>query len=416
MIDTPIKKMEENKLDDNLIKSYMDYLNIRIEFLLNRFRKYPDFPGVQTGYNSITGEEFPKEDIHPYSWINGRGACVFSRFADYFPKYHDELMRFAIHTINAMEKHWETNDHHFPFIANPDGTKMDVGYVCPKDYKSYSDLYACAGFLEYGVRANDPKRTQMAQRVFDETIKALNVNHFVTEPDPTPEDRILENPWSVAVDLANELVKQLNDNKYLDEAAKLIIFLLDNYYISDIGAYVEYITQTGEPFLDNGRYLVDPGHAIEFCSFSLEFSRLAEKAKKYPELCNRINDLCPTLILWNIDKGWNKNYPGIYKTFDARTGEPVNATMPWWILPETLLAVSLAYEITGDEKFIEYFKKIHNTYFDVYMNPKINFGPFQNIDGKTGKPINIVPACKFQDPEFHSGKNILTVTDVIKRL
>ena len=41
---------------------------------------------------------------------------------------------------------------------------------------------------------------------------------------------------------------------------------------------------------------------------------------------------------------------------------------------------------------------------------------YQNIDGKTGKPVDLVPACKFQDPEFHSGKNILTVTEVYKRI
>lgn len=415
MITMSIKRMEVINLDDGLIKSYMDYLNIRIEFLLDRYRRFPDFPGVQTGYNSITGQEFAKEDIHPYSWINGRGVCVFSRFADYFPKYHDELMSFATHTINAMEKQWEINHHHFPFIANSDGTEMYVGYICPEGYRSYSDLYACAGFLEYGVRAKDPKWIQMAKQIFDETIKALSVNHFVTEPDPTPEDRILENPWSVAVDLANEFAKQLKDNRYLDEAAKLIVHLLDNYYISEVGAYIEYITPDGAPFLVDGKYLVDPGHSIEFCSFSLEFSRLAAKANIYPEMRKRINGLCPALILWNIDKGWNKKHPGIYKTINAKNGLPINNTMPWWVLPETMLAVMLAFERTRNDKFLDYFKTTHNTYFSIYMNPKTDFGPFQNIDGSTGKPADIVPACKFQDPEFHSGKNILTVTDIIKR-
>jgi hypothetical protein len=50
------------------------------------------------------------------------------------------------------------------------------------------------------------------------------------------------------------------------------------------------------------------------------------------------------------------------------------------------------------------------------MNPLTDYGPFQNISGSTGEPVDIVPACKFQDPEFHSGRNLLTVVGVAKRV
>jgi mannose/cellobiose epimerase-like protein (N-acyl-D-glucosamine 2-epimerase family) len=126
--------------------------------------------------------------------------------------------------------------------------------------------------------------------------------------------------------------------------------------------------------------------------------------------------IAPRTILWNIENGWNAAHPGIYKTIDAHSRRPIDETMPWWILPEALLAVLLAYERTRDEGFLDQFRKIHNTYFSTYMNPKTDFGPFQNIDGRTGKPITIVPACKFQDPEFHSGKNLLTVAEVLGRV
>jgi hypothetical protein len=121
-------------------------------------------------------------------------------------------------------------------------------------------------------------------------------------------------------------------------------------------------------------------------------------------------------LQWNIDAGWNQSHPGIYKTIDAKSQTPINDTMPWWILPETMLAALLGYECTYDDSFLKAFKKVHNTYFTEYINPITSFGPYQNIDGKTGKPIRVVPACKFQDPEFHSGKNILTVANAIKRI
>ena len=199
--------------------------------------------------------------------------------------------------------------------------------------------------------------------------------------------------------------------------AELTAHLLEKYYRPETGAFVEYVTPDGKPFADrDGMETVDPGHAIEFCCFALEFSRLAEMHNRHGALRARVNEVAPRTIRWMVDNGWNAAHPGIYKTIDSRSHRPLNDTMPWWILPETLLALTLAYERTHDPSFLRSFKKAHDTYFTRYMNPVTDWGPFQNIDGKTGTPIDIVPACKFQDPEFHSGRNLLTVGDVLQRI
>jgi mannose/cellobiose epimerase-like protein (N-acyl-D-glucosamine 2-epimerase family) len=413
----PVREMGALRLDGGVVEQYRAYVRLRVDFLLDRFRRFPDFPGVQTGYNSITGQEFSRDDLYPYSWINGRGACVFARFADYFPEHRDELNAFALHAIRALETHRSINNGHFPFMASYDGTERSVGSPCPPGYKSYSDLYAGMGFLEYGVRRHDPERTGVARGIFEETYQALRENRFVTEPDPTPADRILENPFSVALDLANECVKQLDAPEYLGPASWLATFLLDRYYLPEEGYYVEYVTPDGRVWEDEeGRRVVDPGHAIEFCGFALEFARVAQRHPEYAGLCHRVTDVVPDLLLWNVRNGWNQEHPGIFKTIDAKTRKPINSTMPWWILPETLLALVLAFERTGDRRFLAAYRDSHNAYFSTYMNPITKYGPFQNIDGRTGRPIDVVPACKFQDPEFHSGRNLLTVTEVVRRI
>ena len=273
------------------------------------------------------------------------------------------------------------------------------------------------GIAEYGAKNSDTIRISIAKRIFSDTIAALKANKFATEPDPTPEDRILENPFSIALDFANELYKQSGELEYLNTAAELVRYLLDTYHIKACNAFVEYATRDGKPFKnENNDYVVDPGHAIEFCGFTLEFQRLAMMAGLFSDLCERIDSVIPELLLWNIERGWNKKHNGIYKTIEASSGNPINTTMPWWILPETMLALVLGYERTRDGVFLKKYINAHNAYFCKYMNPKTDYGPYQNIDGNTGMPVGIVPACKFQDPEFHSGKNILTVTQVLKRL
>lgn len=413
----PVALIDNLKLDCKLIKQYEDYLIIRIKFLLERFRKFPDFPGVQTGYNSITGQEFSEDHLFSYSWINGRGTGVFSKFANYFPEYHDELLIFALHTVKEMEKQQQINRGFFPFRANNDGTETSDICSRPKGYKSYSDIYAGYGFLEYGIRSEDNNRIKMAKQIFSEVIMALDKNYITLEPDPIDNGKISENPWSVALDISNEFAKHLNEKSYLDIGARIIKHILGSYYIEDKGTLVEYITPDKHPFVEeNGGNIIDPGHSIEFAGFALEFSRLAEKTNIYPELCSRINDICPKLILWNMERGWNSKFPGLYKTIDSKTGTPLNNTMPWWGLPEAMLALLLAYERVKDKEFLNRFKDVHNAYFGNYLNPKTNWGPYQNMDGSNGRPIDIPPACKFQDPEFHSGKNILTVIEVIGRI
>ena len=244
-------------------------------------------------------------------------------------------------------------------------------------------MYAGAGFVEYGARRKDSDRAHTGRRIFEETYTALGQNHFVTEPDPTPPDRILENPSSVALDLANECVKQI-DAGYLRHGAALVTHLLGRYYLPEKGYFVEYVTLDGHVFEDEeGRRIVDPGHLIEFCCFTLEFARLVKGHPEFAEVMRRIDQVIPNLLKWNVRTGWNAQHPGIYETIDAESGRPVNDTMPWWILPETMLALILSYEHTG---YLECLEMYRDT------------------------------ACKFQDPEFHSGKNLLSVVEVAKRI
>ena len=145
-------------------------------------------------------------------------------------------------------------------------------------------------------------------------------------------------------------------------------------------------------------------------------SRLAEHYGVFSHLCRQINDICPKLILWNLRNGWNNTHAGIYKTIDAISLMPINKTMPWWILPEAMLALLLAYRQTQNNEFLHKYMLVNNTYINNYLNPITDFGPYQNLDAETGKPVNIIPACKFQDPEFHSGKNILSCAQLIALL
>ena len=127
-----------------------------------------------------------------------------------------------------------------------------------------------------------------------------------------------------------------------------------------------------------------------------------------------VNRIGPDLIAWNLARGLNQQHPGIVKSFDLHTGQPIDSRMPWWSLPETMLALLLALERTGDSACsCERYREVNNAYVRRYLNPRTGYGPYQTLDGDTGRPLDAAPACKFQDPEFHSGKNLLSCIDVL---
>ncbi|MGE3806419.1 MAG: AGE family epimerase/isomerase [Gemmataceae bacterium] len=402
-------------LEPDLGQAYRDYLEVRIQFLLERYRTHPDFPGVHTGYNALTGVDFATCDLVSYSWINGRGACVFALFADAFPAYREELLRFARKAIETMEQHMDCHQGCLPFMVNLDGSERVIQQPVRAGRRSDSDLHGCQGFLEYGARAKDARRVATARQMYVDIVRAIRNNDFVTQPTPTPAT---QRPHCFfTINVANVFVKLLGETSFLEDARTMVENSIDSFYIPEWGAVVERINTTGGPFVDDkGHSVVDPGHTIEFLAFALEFARLADAHGMKSAIQDRLDQLAPQLLRWNLEHGWNARREGIYKNIDARSHAPLNSDMPWWSLPEALVALLLAYERTGADEFLERYRQVNNAYFTHFLNPQTHYGPFQTRSGTTGEPIDVVPACKFQDPEFHAGRNLLACVHILNRL
>ena len=416
----PVAPFRERRIDRSILEQYNAYIRLRIEHLLARFRRHRDFPGVQTGFNALTGRDFAAKDLLSYSWINGRGAFVFARFAATYAQYNDELMAYALHSVEWMEDIARRSHGRIPFAVPPDIAAFPVampGHV-PTGVKTYSDLFACLGFLEYGVRARDSGRIGSAKRMFEEIITALRKGLFVNEPTELNEGLVSENFWSTALDVANEFYRQLGEAQYLDVAFEIADVVMKTFYRQELGTIIEYSGKESKPDCpEGGPCTVDPGHVIELAGFFLILLEAGAAAGKNKAAVERIGALAPNLIRWSLENGWNAQHAGIYKTIDARTKQPIDDSMPWWSLPETMLSTWLAYEWTGDEDFLEWYRRAHDAYFIRYLNPRTQWAPYQTLDGRTGVAIDVPPACKFQDPEYHSGRNLLTLVKRIgKRL
>jgi N-acylglucosamine 2-epimerase len=127
------------------------------------------------------------------------------------------------------------------------------------------------------------------------------------------------------------------------------------YFVKpDKKALLETVGPGGEYLGDSpeGR-CVNPGHAIETAWFMLAEG----KHRKDEKLIAR----ALPILDWSLDLGWDPKYGGILYFVDIEGKQPVQYEWDmklFWPHTEAIYATLLAYSLTGDKKYEEWFEKI----------------------------------------------------------
>jgi len=129
-----------------------------------------------------------------------------------------------------------------------------------------------------------------------------------------------------------------------------------DYYKPDLGVLME-ITGPGGAIIDHfdGRTL-NPGHAIECAWFILHEAKLRRRDPRLLKLGLAILD-----CMWA--RGWDTEFGGLLYYTDLR-GLPIQeywAEMKfWWPHNEAEIATLLAWQLTGDGKYAEWHRMVHD--------------------------------------------------------
>lgn len=109
-----------------------------------------------------------------------------------------------------------------------------------------------------------------------------------------------------------------------------------------------------------GRH-INPGHGIECMWFIMDAAAERGDADTAARAAEAIK--------WCLDFGWDQDCGGIYYFMDkmARPHIELQWDMKlWWPHLEALIAVLLAYKITGDREFFDWFERIHDYAWSVF--------------------------------------------------
>ncbi len=184
--------------------------------------------------------------------------------------------------------------------------------------------------------------------------------------------------------------------------------VMDVFYRPELGLIVEALGKDGN-LVDcfDGRKL-NPGHAIEAMWFVMDLGKRLNR----PELIKQAVDIC----LQEVEYGWDKEYDGVFYFMD-RLGKPRHELefdqKLWWVHLETLISLIKGYQLTGDERCLRWFERVHDYTWSHFRDPE--YPEWYGYLNRQGEVLLPLKGGKWKGC-FHVPRGLLNVWKILEEL
>ena len=183
---------------------------------------------------------------------------------------------------------------------------------------------------------------------------------------------------------------------------------------------MEFVDAAGDPWADeSGRIVSDPGHSLEFVGPVPEvqpggaalWRRHAGAAGGAPG--HRADHAC--IAGPRLRERFPPAVGGICKTVDLLTRRPVDDTMPWWSLPETIRAALAAWRVVKSDESrqtcLDILARSHNAFVTHYVRPQTYLMAVKVRDAR-GAVLDLMPSYPDADPGYHTALSLIDALDL----
>jgi mannose/cellobiose epimerase-like protein (N-acyl-D-glucosamine 2-epimerase family) len=442
----------------SLAEPYQAMIVAQLRAILDRTERSEHYPWIDTKINLTTGEDLPP--AHPLlgrdvvsGWVQGRGLESVARFAAWLTPFArdgevDRLIKRARHLaadlLAQLQRARAVNGGHLHFFMTPAGQAFEFGAdmtrnpvtLEPSSPHGYSDLFSAKGMYAAAHLLGDPVAVSEARAFCMAVCRDIMARAFRSDqPQPAAGARawvtgaFSHGPTMIALGMAALFAEFEPGPQAADLGLKLTRYILDAHVNLD-GRWpqfqeydlVEFVDEVGDPYADeSGRIVSDPGHSLEFVGLFLKFSRAVlhhgGATSTQQEALQRIERIMPALLARAFANGFRPAVGGICKTVDLLTRRPVDDTMPWWSLPETIRAALASWHVAeGDESrrtCLEILARSHNAFVSHYVRPQTHLMAVKVRDAR-GEVLDVVPAYPDADPGYHTALSLIDVLDLIQ--
>jgi len=293
-------------------------------------------------------------------WLQGRIVWMFSRLYSEVDK-RAEWLDLARHGADFLERHCFDRDGRMFFVTTRDGTPLR------KRRYVFSEVFAVMGFAELARATGEDRYRAKAAEVFD-TLMRHHTTPGLLEPKELPGARPSKSHTMAMILIPTcQIARRVDDrpiyNQTIDQSLSDIFTC---FCKPELRALVERVGSNGEliPDCPEGRVIL-PGHAIESAWFIMEEGRIRGDRE--------LSLKAIPILEWSLERGWDDEFGGLlyYTDLEGKPCVQYEWDMKlWWPHTEALIATLMAYQITGDRKWLDWHEKIHSYTYSHFPDPE----------------------------------------------
>lgn len=298
-------------------------------------------------------------DTDKFIWLQGREVWMFATLYNKVEK-KQEWLDAAIQGAEFLKKYGHDGNLNWYFALDREGNPL------VEPYNIFSYTFAVIAFGQLAIATGNEEYAEIAKKTFDIVLSKVD-NPKGKWSKASPGARALKS-FALPMILCNVAleIEPLLESSFLEEKIKECVHeVMDVFYRPELGLIVEHLGVNNE-LVDcmDGR-LLNPGHAIEAMWFIMDLGkRLGDQA---------LIDKAVYIALKEVEYGWDHQYGGIFYFMD-RLGHPLQQLewdqKLWWVHIETLITMIKGYQLTGNEKCLEWFERIHNYTWSHFADPE----------------------------------------------
>jgi N-acylglucosamine 2-epimerase len=297
-------------------------------------------------------------DTRKHVWMQGRGAWMFARLYNTYeprPEYK-EAAECIFRFVHEFARRDEPRCWH---------TLTEDGRPAFFQRKPYTAFFVALAHLEYSKISKDASHLAEAIDLF------WRMEEWIRKPEllgrPSLEGGV---GYTQLADLyvlgwlAFELDAVHNDPRYRGVIEKCLQRLAAHLHPEHRLLMENAATGDAREFrkFPEGR-LICTGSSLEVCWLFLHM------LERYPNAA--MERMLLDCILGALEYGWDQEYGGLtyFQDVDGRPPVALEANMKlWWSHTEGIYAAALGYKKTGDERYLEWWKRVDEYSFRVFAD------------------------------------------------
>jgi N-acylglucosamine 2-epimerase len=360
-----------------------------------------------------------------YVWSQGRFIWIFSKLFEL--KGNPDYLDLAKAGVDFLMAHCFLDDGSCAFLLDRKGTPKEPEPGKGYNYSIYADCFAVLGFAKYAAMSKEYSVLEVALKLYDLILRRVERNDFQTNPEPTPKGYKCHGIPMILLNVSQEMARALfvfDHFRTAEIEQRCIAFadeIMKDFASGDIiFEMVNLADHTEQSRLT--RY-INPGHNIENMWFVIH---QAMKTKDVGAIAKAVN-----VVAKMFELGWDNQYGGLFHFVDQEGGRPGGDisllservlleklqndwdAKLWWVHSEALYTTLLGYCLTGDQRMMDDYQKVHDYTFATFPNPNPAIGEWIQIRDRYGKPLEKVVALPVKDP-FHIIRNFMLIIELLQ--